>query len=73
MLWIRAGGGCVRVGGTIWNTLKAGGTEKREGEAKIFKKKGQAKSRDGGLKKGGEASVTPLRNYDVYIYIVAGK
>ena len=70
-MWIRAGGGCVRVGGTVWNTLKEGGTEKRGGEAKILKKKGQAGSRDGCLKNGG--SGTPLRNYDYYIYIVAGK
>ena len=24
MLWIRVGGGCVRVGGTVRNTLKEG-------------------------------------------------
>ena len=47
--------------------------KKRGVEAKILKKKGQAGSRDGCLKKGGEESGTPLRNYDVYIYIVAGK
>ena len=38
---------------TVWNTLKGGGTEKRGGEAKILKKKGQAGSRDGYLKKRG--------------------
>ena len=70
-MWIRKGGGCVRVGGTVWNTLKEGGTEKRGREAKILKKKGQAGSRGGCLKNGG--SGTPLRNYDDYIYIVAGK
>ena len=70
-MWIKAGGGCVRVGETVWNTLKEGGTQKREGEAKILKKKGQAGSRDGCLKKAG--SGTPLRNCDDYIYIVAGK
>ena len=39
-------GGCVRlgqegfvwVGGTVWNTLKGGGTKKRGRETKIFKK-----------------------------------
>ena len=70
-MWIRKGGGCVRVGRTVWNTLKEGGTEKRGGEAKILKKKGQARSRDGCLIKGGPG--TPLRNYDIYIYIVEGK
>ena len=67
-MWIRVGGGYVRWGGTIWNTLKEGRKEKRGGEAKILKKEGQAGSRNGCLKKG-----TPLRNYDAYIYIVAGK
>ena len=61
MLWIRAGGGCMRVGETVWNTIKEGGTEKRGGEEKIFKKKGQAGSRDGCLKKGREESGTPLQ------------
>ena len=70
-MWIRAGGGCVRVDETVWNTLKEGGTEKRGRQAKILRKKGQCWSRDGCLKKGG--SGTPLRNYDVYIYTVAGK
>ena len=28
---IRAGGGCMRVGGTVQNTLKGAGTEKRRG------------------------------------------
>ena len=32
---IRAGGGCVRVGGTVENTLKGDGTEMRGGETKI--------------------------------------
>ena len=72
VLWIRAGWGCVRVEGTVWNTLKGDGREKRGGEAKILKNKGQAGSRDGCIKKEGGAG-TPLRNYDVYIYIVSGK
>ena len=33
-------GGGGGVGGTAWNTLKGGGTEKRGGQIKIFKKKG---------------------------------
>ena len=32
MCRIRAGGGCVRVGGTVWNTLKGASTEKKGGE-----------------------------------------
>ena len=38
MCWIRAGGGCVIVGGTVYNTLKGGGTEKTGGETENFKK-----------------------------------
>ena len=49
---MRGGWGCVRVGETVWNTLKGGGTEKKGGEPKILKKKGQAGSRDRYLKKG---------------------
>ena len=41
-----AGGGYVKVGGTVWNTLKGGGTEKRGGETKILKR-GKAGSRGG--------------------------
>ena len=40
-------------GGTVWNTLKEGGSEKAEGEIKILKRRGQAGSRTGCLKKGG--------------------
>ena len=36
MCRIRAGGGCARVEGTVSNTLKGGGREKR-GETKILK------------------------------------
>ena len=35
---IRVGGGCMRVGGTVSNTLKGVGTEKRGGETKILKR-----------------------------------
>ena len=36
--WIRTRGSCLRVGGTVENTLKDGGTEKRGGETKILKR-----------------------------------
>ena len=35
---VRAVGACVMVGGTIWNTLKGGGTEKSEGKTKILRR-----------------------------------
>ena len=41
-------GGCVRVRGTVRNTLKGSGTEKRGGETD-FKKGGQALLRGGCL------------------------
>ena len=47
-------------GGNCQNTLKWGGTEKREEDKKIFKKGGQAGSKGGCLKKVGGAG-TPLR------------
>ena len=50
--WIRAVGGCVRVGLTVLNSFKGGGTEIRGGETKILKRR-QAGSRGGFLKKGG--------------------
>ena len=37
MWWIREEGGFVRVGGTVLNTLKRGGTEEKGGETKILK------------------------------------
>ena len=49
---IRAVGGCVRVGGIVYNNLTGGGTEKRGGETKILKKDG---------KLGGGGAGTPLR------------
>ena len=30
--------GCVRVGGTVWNTLKEGGKEKKGGETNVLKR-----------------------------------
>ena len=35
---IRAGGGCMRVGGVVRNTLKGGGKEKRGRKTKILKR-----------------------------------
>ena len=65
MLWIRAGGGCVKVGGTVWNILKEGGTEKTGGEAKILKRKGQAGWRDGCLKNGARSLEPP---YEIMMF-----
>ena len=42
----------MRVGGTVQNTLKGGGTEKRRGETKIIKS-GKLSQRVGALKRGG--------------------
>ena len=47
MCRIRAGGCCLRVGGTVWNTLKGDGT-------KIFKKRGKLGQGMGALSRGGE-------------------
>ena len=43
----------VSWGGTVWNTLKRGGTEKTGEETKILKGGGQAGSRGGCIKKKG--------------------
>ena len=53
---VRAGGEvvCIRVGGTLWNTVKGCGIEKRGGETKILKCGGQAESRGGFFKKEAE-------------------
>ena len=42
----------MRVGETVKNTFKGSGAENRGGETKIFKRRGQAGSRDGSLKNG---------------------
>ena len=55
MCQIMAEGSYVRVGGTVWNTLKGGGTEKSGEDTKILKRRGQAGSRGGCLKKEGRA------------------
>ena len=57
-------------GGNCLKYFKWVETEKRGGETKILKKKGQAGQGMNALKKGGAG--IPLRYYDVYIYIVAG-
>ena len=46
-------------GGTVGNTLKGGGTEKRGGETKILKREGKLNQGVGALKKRGVR--TPLR------------
>ena len=51
----------VRGGGTFWNSLNGGGTEKRGRETKILKR-GRAGLRSGCLKKGD--SWSPLTNYE---------
>ena len=57
---IKGGEGCVRVGETISNTLQGGGTEKRGGETKNFKRGDKLGQGVGALKGGGGAG-TPLR------------
>ena len=49
----------MRVGGTVQNTLKGGGTEKRRGETKIIKS-GKLSQRVGALKRGGGGAGTPF-------------
>ena len=49
---IRAEGGCMRVRGTVLNTLKGGATEKRRWETKILKRGGKLGQGVGALKKG---------------------
>ena len=61
MCQIKVEVGFMRVGGTVWNTLKGGGTEKSEEETKILKRRGQAGSRGGCLKKEGRGPGTLSR------------
>ena len=59
---ISAGEICVRVEGTVWNTLKGGGTEKKGGDTKNLKRGGgQAGARGRCLKKGGLEPTYKLR------------
>ena len=48
-----ARGGCVKVGETVWITLKGGVTEKREGETKVLKSGSKLDQVLGALKRGG--------------------
>ena len=57
---IRAGEGCMRVEGIVWNTLKGRETEKRGGETD-FIKEGKQGQGVGALKKGGGWNL--LTNY----------
>ena len=59
MCWIRAGESCVRVEGTVLNTLKGAGMRKSGWETKLLKR-WRAGSRGGFLKKGDGAG-TPLQ------------
>ena len=43
----------MRVRGSVWNTLKRGGTEKRGGETKTLKRMGKLGQGLGALKRGG--------------------
>ena len=61
MCQISVGEGCVRVGETVWNTLRVDEIEKRERETKILKGR-KAGSRDGCLKIG--AGWNSLTNID---------
>ena len=68
---IRARGGCVRVGRTVYNAFKRGGAEKREGETKILKRGGggglEGGSRGTCLKNVVGAGTHPFTNYDILI------
>ena len=52
--WIRAGGGCMRVGGNCLKHLKWGWNRKEGRETKIFKNGGRLGHGVGALKRGGE-------------------
>ena len=63
MCQVMAEGGFVRVEGTVWNTWNEDRTEKSGDETKILKRRGQAGSRGGCLKKEGrEGGWNPLTN-----------
>ena len=57
------GGSLHNIGGTVWNTLKGGGIEKRGGESKILKR-GKAGSRVGCIKK--EGGLKPPKKLSCY-------
>ena len=54
----------MRVGGTVCNTLKGGGTEKRGGDTKILKRGEASWAKGGALKRSG--GWNPLTNYVYY-------
>ena len=58
--------GFCQGGGTVWNTLKGGGTEKSGEEAKILKRSGQSGSRGGCLKEEGSGAGTSYELKLVY-------
>ena len=60
MCQIRAGRGCIRVGGTVRNTLQGAGAEEGRGH-KDLKKEEQAGLRVGALKRGAE---TPYKLWE---------
>ena len=64
MCWIRAGGGHVRVGRTVWNTLKGAGTEKSGGETKILEGEGASWVKGWVPYKGG-GDGTPLQTMSI--------
>ena len=67
--YVRSGGDCVKLRGTVWNTLKWSGTKTRGGETKILRG-GQAGSVRGCNEKGRDCrGWNPLRNYDVRFVI----
>ena len=57
--------GLREVGGTVWNTLKGGGTEKRGGETDFKKGVGNLGQGVGALNRGGTG--TPLRTMMWYL------
>ena len=64
--WIRAVGGCMRVGEIVENILKGGGTEKRGEEAKILKM-GASCVKGWVSLKGGEGTGSPSRTMSCYL------
>ena len=57
----------MKVGGTVWNTLKGGGTEKRGSETKILKK-GEEETRSRGERLKWRVW-NPLMNYDLVLTV----
>ena len=56
----------MRVGETVWNTLKGGGIKKRAGETKLLKVRGKLGQGLGALKRWGW---NPLTNFDKWPYL----